>query len=215
MPTTDPFPRGSGAPLRTSSVGAPEPDVRRVGGARPTSMSLMDIAVGAPGRMPPNSKRDGVVCPIRAVGLNCSGYGANSMGRVGLLGRSGAAACPNLLQRRPGPGSAARRSPEYQRFPFGAPARSGPLQQIWTTGALAGPGRGAAGRPATTTGLRTGPALPSAGGPRWWPGGCGCAEPGPSPARADTAALTGQGGDSGPAPPARADRATPAPRLGA
>ena len=37
----------------------------------------------------------------------------------------------------------------------------------------------------------------------------------PSPARADTAALTGQGGDSGPAPPARADRATPAPRLGA
>ena len=36
-----------------------------------------------------------------------------------------------------------------------------------------------------------------------------------SPARADPAALTGQGGGSGPAPPARADRATPAPRPGA
>ena len=49
MPTTDPFPRGSGAPLRTSSVGAPEPDVRRAGRAQSTSMSLMDVAVGAPG----------------------------------------------------------------------------------------------------------------------------------------------------------------------
>ena len=48
-------------------------------------------------------------------------------------GRSGAGACPNLLQRRPGPGSTAEESAEYQRFSSGAPARSGPLQQIWTT----------------------------------------------------------------------------------
>ena len=51
-------------------------------------------------------------------------------------------ACPNLLQRRPGLGSAARRSAEYQRFSSGAPARSGPLQQIWTNFAPAGPWRG-------------------------------------------------------------------------
>ena len=62
--------------------------------------------------------------------------------RVGLVGRFGAGSCPNLLQRRPGPGSAARRSAEYQRFSSGAPARSGPLQQIWTNGAATGPGRG-------------------------------------------------------------------------
>ena len=64
------------------------------------------------------------------------------MGRVGLLGRSGAGACPNLLQRLSGTGSAARRSAEYQRFSSGAPARSGPLQQIWTNCAPAGPCRG-------------------------------------------------------------------------
>ena len=58
--------------------------------------------------------------------------------RVGLLGRSGAEACPNLLQRRPGPGSAAKEIAEYQRFSSLAPARSGPLQQIWTNGAAAG-----------------------------------------------------------------------------
>ena len=59
--------------------------------------------------------------------------------RVGLLWRPGAGACPNLLQRRPEPGSAARRSAEYQRFSPRAPDRSGPLQQIWTTRAAAGP----------------------------------------------------------------------------
>ena len=66
--------------------------------------------------------------------------GGRGMLRVGLLGRSGAGACPNLLQRRPATGSAARRSAEYQRFSSGAPARSGPLQQIWTNGAATGPG---------------------------------------------------------------------------
>ena len=58
--------------------------------------------------------------------------------RVGLLGRTRAEACPNLPQRRSGPGSAARRIAEYQRFSSSAPARSGPLQQIWTNSAAAG-----------------------------------------------------------------------------
>ena len=74
------------------------------------------------------------------------------VGRVGLLGRAGAGSCPNLLQRRSAAGSAARRSAEYQRSSSRVPARSGPLQQIWTTCAVAGPGRGATGWPATTAG---------------------------------------------------------------
>ena len=59
--------------------------------------------------------------------------------RMGLLGRSGAGACPDLLQRRSGPGEAANESAEYQRFFSRAPTRSGPLQQIWTNGAPADP----------------------------------------------------------------------------
>ena len=80
----------------------------------------------------------------RRVGVP-SGSGAprgeplDAMGRVGLLKRSGAGACPNLLQRRPATGSTTRRSAEYQRFFSRAPARSGPLQQIWTNGAASGP----------------------------------------------------------------------------
>ena len=58
-----------------------------------------------------------------------------AMGRVGLLGRSEMGTCPDLLQRRSGPGSAARRSAEYQRFFSHASARPGSLQQIRTTGA--------------------------------------------------------------------------------
>ena len=65
---------------------------------------------------------------------------------VGLLWRSGSGACPNLLQRRPGPGSAAIRTAEYQRFFSGAPARSVPLQQIWTNRAAMDPGMGGTGR---------------------------------------------------------------------
>ena len=61
---------------------------------------------------------------------------------VGLLWRSGAGACPNLPQRRPGPGSAAKKSAEYQRFFSRAPARSGPLWQIWTTRVAANPREG-------------------------------------------------------------------------
>ena len=79
------------------------------------------------------------------------------MVRAGLLGRSGAGACPNLLQRRPGPGSAARKSAEYQRFSSGVSARSGPLQQIWVTGAVAGPcaDGGLGDHPGTRAGLPT------------------------------------------------------------
>ena len=60
---------------------------------------------------------------------------------MGLLGRPGAGACPNLPQRRPAAESTARRNAEYQRFFSRTPARSGPLWQI-RTNAAAGPGRG-------------------------------------------------------------------------
>ena len=68
-----------------------------------------------------------------------TGPGGRVVVRVGRLGRFGAGACPNLLQRRPAAGSAASRSAEYQRFASRVPARSGSLQQIWTTGVAAGP----------------------------------------------------------------------------
>ena len=64
---------------------------------------------------------------------------------VGLLGRFGAGECQNLPQRRSGPGSAARRSAEYQRFFSRAPARSRPLWQIWTNDALGLVGEGVRG----------------------------------------------------------------------
>ena len=61
-------------------------------------------------------------------------------GGVGGMVRGGV--CPNLPQRRSGPGSAARRSAEYQRFFSRAPVRSGSLWQIWTACVAAGPGQG-------------------------------------------------------------------------
>ena len=61
---------------------------------------------------------------------------------VGLLGRSGAGVCPNLPQRRLAAVSAAKKSAEYQRFFSRAPARSGPLWQIWTTRVAANPREG-------------------------------------------------------------------------
>ena len=64
--------------------------------------------------------------------------GGSGVVRVGLLGRTRAGACPNLPQRRSGPGSAAEESAEYQRFSSRDPARSGSLQQIWTNSAAAG-----------------------------------------------------------------------------
>ena len=87
-----------------------------------------------------------------------AGMGGYGVVRVGLLGRSGAGTCPNLLQRRPGPGSAVRRSAEYQRFSSGVSARSGPLQQIRTNGAGAGPC--ADGGPDDRPGARSGPPRP-------------------------------------------------------
>ena len=75
---------------------------------------------------------------------------------VGLLGRLGAGACPNLPQRRPAAGSAADESAEYQRFFSRAPTRSGSLQQIWTNDAASGPSPGAgAGWTATMTSTPT------------------------------------------------------------
>ena len=79
-------------------------------------------------------------------GPHCTRPDSPGVVLVGLLWRSGSGACPNLLQRRPRPGSAARRSAEYQRFFSGAPARSGPLQQIWTNRAAMDPGMGGTGR---------------------------------------------------------------------
>ena len=89
-----------------------------------------------------------------------TGVGGHGVILVGLLWRFGAVACPNLLQRRLAAGSAAGRSAEYQRFSPCTPARSGPLQQIWTTCAAAvaaedppegrrGPGGGRGGRSLT------------------------------------------------------------------
>ena len=66
-----------------------------------------------------------------------TGVGGHGVILVGLLGRTGAGSCPDLLQRRLAAGSALSRSAEYQRFSPCTPARSGPLQQIWTTCAAA------------------------------------------------------------------------------
>ncbi len=96
---------------------------------------------------------------VRGVRIDVlAGMGGREVVRVGLLGRSGAGTCPNLLQRRSGPGSAARRSAEYQRFSSGVSARSGPLQQIWTNGAVAGPC--ADGGPGDRPGARADPPRP-------------------------------------------------------
>ena len=89
-----------------------------------------------------------------------TGVGGHGVILVGLLGWTGAGACPDLLQRRLAAGSALSRSAEYQRFSPCTPARSGPLQQIWTTCAAAvaaegppegcrGPGGGRGGRSLT------------------------------------------------------------------
>ena len=74
-----------------------------------------------------------------------TGVGGHGMILVGLLGRTGTGACPDLLQRRLAAGSALSRSAEYQRFSPCTPARSGPLQQIWTTCAAEGPPEGRRG----------------------------------------------------------------------
>ena len=122
----------------------------------------------------------------RAIAASCRGsprWDAGAVVRVGLLGRLGAGSCPNLLQRRPGPGSAADESAEYQRFSSGAPARSGPLQQIWTNDAAAGLSEGRRGSDGDLAGRIADPGVlgvvvvpagaparrpPGAPGGRWW-----------------------------------------------
>ena len=93
------------------------------------------------------------------------GYsGVVRVGRVGLVVSAGAGSCPNLPQRRSGPGSAAKESAEYQRFFSGVPARSGPLWQIWTTGAAAGPSGRAVARLGEVHGVGVGVGTGEAGG---------------------------------------------------
>ena len=64
------------------------------------------------------------------------------VGRVGLLRWVWAEPCPDLPQRRLEAGSAADKSPEYQRFSFGTSARSASLWQMWTTAPPVAPRRG-------------------------------------------------------------------------
>ena len=97
-----------------------------------------------PSKPPPNNLHGSAGLPRTPGTAGQESHGATgdtmpkdspAMGRVGLLGRSEMGTCPNLLQRRSGPGSAAKRNAEYQRFFSHASARPGSLQQIRTTGA--------------------------------------------------------------------------------
>ena len=97
-----------------------------------------------PSKPPPNNLHGSAGLPRTPGTAGQESHGATgdtmpkdspAMGRVGLLGRSEMGTCPDLLQRRSRPGSAARRSAEYQRFFSHASARPGSLQQIRTTGA--------------------------------------------------------------------------------
>mgnify|MGYP000666602909 CR=1 FL=1 len=86
---------------------------------------------------------------------NCHHTKRRTRGAGGAPGMVRDGACPNLLQRRSGLGSTTEESAEYQRFFSCISARPGPLQQIWTTRAAAGPGRGAASRTTTTAASRS------------------------------------------------------------
>ena len=194
MPTTDPFPRGSGAPLRTSSVGAPEPDVRRAGRAQSTSMSLMDVAVGAPGaclereagrgRLPGQGRWFEL---FRIRGEFDGASGAPGTIRSDSMSKSATKAFRGEIGREQKPGISA--------FLFVCPGSIGAFATDLDKRRRRGPPGGAP---------RAGRRPRRVFGPDR-----------SSPARADPAALTGQGGGSRPAPSARADRVTPAPRPGA
>ena len=86
---------------------------------------------------------------------NCHHTKRRTRGAGGAPGMVRDGACPNLLQRRSGLGSTTEERAEYQRFFSCISARPGPLQQIWTTRAAAGPGRGAASRTTTTAASRS------------------------------------------------------------
>ena len=80
------------------------------------------------------------------------GWAWGGAGGVPVAPRGGA--CPNLPQRRSGSVSAVSGGAEYQRFFSCAPARSGPLWQIWTIRrrgpvgeGVRGSGGGRCGRP--------------------------------------------------------------------
>ena len=89
---------------------------------------------GAPFPAPVRPPRRGAARAAPKNG-NTEAHGAHGV----RSGWSGAGACPNLPQRRFTAGSTTGRSAEYQRFPLGAPARWGPLQQIRTNRAATGP----------------------------------------------------------------------------
>ena len=117
----------------------PSPPVAHppVTGARLLRAGAVLPASGAPA---PTDPTDALRSPFSLTTLlahHAEGADEVMVRRVGLLGLAGARMCPNLLQRRLGPGSAARRSAEYQRFSSRTPMESRPLQQIWTTGATA------------------------------------------------------------------------------
>ena len=108
-----------------------------VTGARLLRAGAVLPASGAPA---PTDPTDALRSPFSLTTLlahHAEGADEVMVRRVGLLGLAGARMCPNLLQRRLEPGSAARRSAEYQRFSSRTPMESRPLQQIWTTGATA------------------------------------------------------------------------------
>ena len=137
-----------------------------------TAVRLMDVAaailggrnVRRPHRIPPPSMTNASPPP------DPEGYsGVVRVVLVGLVGLAGAGACPNLPQRRPAARSAANETAEYQRFSSGAPARSGPLWQIWTTGAAAGPVGRAVARLGEVHDVDTGVGIRAEGGRR--PGG--------------------------------------------
>ena len=105
-----------------------------------------------------------VLRPCSAVAAGGRPRAATKNGNTGAHGAhgarsgwSGAGACPNLLQRRPGPGPTARGSAEYQRFFSRAPARWWPLQQIRTNRAAADPREGRRGPPGGAHGPAGGP----------------------------------------------------------
>jgi len=141
-----PPPRGRPLGRRTGSAGPCAP--RRTIGH--DGRAVMAVGRNRPGVADPWLLRLFVLCRApspRAAALippgargsdRCGGAGGAPGTRLG-------GACPNLPQRRSEPGSAVKKSAEYQRFFSRAPARSGPLWQIWTTGALGPGGEGVRG----------------------------------------------------------------------
>ncbi len=157
-PTPDPpiptRPTAPDAPGGDSSRPSPRP-------SRPT-----------PSKPPPNNLHGSAGLPRTPGTAGQESHGATgdtmpkdspAMGRVGLLGRSEMGTCPDLLQRRSGPGSAARRNAEYQRYLL---ARFGATRVFATDSdnrRHQGPRRGAAA--AWAAAVTSAPAIPGAATP--------------------------------------------------